>query len=201
MRIIRYTDYILLEPSRFFNEIRDESIIDTLKFIIPTLLILPMFLWIPNLDKYYKFFFEDWVFSMHKQIYVLALSSLTLQILLTSMFFHIGLKIIGSKKQYKQTFKIVAYPTIYAYMFMTPFHILLQENKLEIASDPLILSIKYLAILLIGLWALSIEIHGASRLHELSVLKTLFAFIITIIIGTFTGIFIGGLLYLRFINI
>lgn len=176
---------LILQPSKFFESVKDESIEEGLKYLILSpipllieLLLVILILEITMPDIYINLPFFLILFP--PALYISLISGVTIN----SIIVHIGVWIVGGKNSIEQTFKAVLYSNIFTLIsstFIIPFFVaIIYSPTNEIAI--FILIILTILTLCFQIYSLYILLKGISILHRISTIRSLLAIIIPIII-------------------
>lgn len=135
--------------------------------------------------------------SMAVYGFLYELFTLVVNVIILSICLHLGFKFAGSKKDFGQSFKIIAYMFTFANFFTIPFSLMISNDL----SNLMRISIPLLCVLLIALWAFIVGAYGLFLTHGLSALRTLFGFIasfvVLIILAVIMIVFISLLVILQ----
>ncbi len=151
---------VLRQPSAFFEEIKQEDYKQTLKFLAITAVVPYFLIFILALLTSFEYVIRD-LLSV-ASYWLITYFWVIVVILVSTAILHVFAKIFGGKKGIESTLKAVVYgSTLAAYYFWIP-----------------------LANFIFGIWSLCLLVVGLSKLHELSIPRSLLACVPIIILLT-----------------
>lgn len=166
----------LIKPSKMFNNVKTDTINDTLKYYGILLLIYSSISFIIRGDD----------MLVNIIFFVITIFQWLFLLFVVGVFLHLAVYALGSRVEFTQTIKVVAYSLTPAFLF---------GWLLNLSIDQLL---SLVLLFIISAWTFALVLFGLRQLHLLSMGRAIASMIVSVIIGIplLTLIFSGTMLFL-----
>lgn len=174
--IMKKIKMVLIEPRRLFKEIAEEELKETIKY----------YLFLVSIPTIILFFWSILTIgiSIGSLTTLLHIPLSLVALIIFSIPYHIGAKLLGGKKTWIHTIKIFVYggtPLILIYPIF--ILLLLPYNISWFIPKSVVGGVFAVLVFIVVVWSIILDVIGFSEIHELTIIRAILAIIVSIVIS------------------